>query len=263
MFKKYIHFFARYISNFNNILKLAIIFFSWKYNNRIVLKHKNWFKFIVENRLDLITIKEVMNDYNILSLSSCWWNNIIIDIWWHKWYFSCFLAYLNNEAEVYCYEPDPLLFEIINNHIKLNNLKNCFVYNAAISWNDSIMDFWTYWNFNSNAWTLQFNKISHNDIKLEKVIKVKVIGINNILTKFQSVSFLKIDCEWEEFNIFHEISEYNIKKIENVICEFHEFDNNRKEKILNKFLKNNFLIQKLYYILNENKQWIVIFKNSN
>ena len=260
MLKKYVQFFFWYIENFSNIFTLVAVFLSGKRNHKRLLRHKSGFVFIIENALDLITIREVMNDYDILSLQHTWKDAHIIDIGGHKGYFSCFLSYLNHTSTIHCYEPNPALYAIIVEHIKLNKLTNCIVSNTAVGAENGKLKFGLYGDFNSNAGTLHFDTIAHKDITLEKVIEVDVQSINTILDPLYRVSFFKIDCEGEEFRIFEKISVRNLEKIENVICEFHEFNGNKKETILTKFLEHHFTLQKLYYILNENKQGIMVVK---
>ena len=140
----------------------------------------------------------------------------IFDIWWHKWLFSKRCRTLNPDTKIHYFEPVKKLY----NHAKqtLWNDENIILNNFCISsesWEWTIL-------FNQEK-TMQSSKypsfLNPNWIKVD----VKFITLKEYLQQhhIDKIDVLKMDIEWMEFEVLSSRTNFEQKKIINLIAEIH------------------------------------------
>ena len=219
------------------------------------IKLRNGQKFVVKkNKLDvdLFTLTEVIYDkvYNppFFDIQP---NDIVLDIGANKGYFSLYAARTVN-AQVYCFEPVPNLFDIIKENIQINNTTNIFPQNVAVSNKSGKTDFFL----------AEKDNVAHslfNALPSMKKIEVETVTLEDFCKKhaLKKINFLKMDCEGSEYDILLGATKEFLSSIEKISMEYHDGSNEHKHQELVDFLeKNNFLVttrEEYLYALNLTK----------
>lgn len=191
--------------------------------------------------------------WNTIFYDEYWFNKIskyfnnnkkitIINIWTNIWDFILFSKLYFNNSEIFWYEINNKIINILKKNISKNNLKDINIYNYWIS-----ITSWEYLIDNNNhSWS---NKISKEWNILVKCIWLSELNYNNI-------DILQMDIEWEEFNIFeNEENLLFLKKVWFFMIEHHDI---KKWHILRKKIEDIWF--KVFYI-SENNPYTFIFIN--
>lgn len=103
---------------------------------------------------------------------------------------------------VYSFEPTPKVYERLKENIKLNNFKNIFPHNLALSNKNGVSSLHLEEDPSLDAW----NKLISNHVinQSNKMIDVKTISLDDFLRdqdiKLEETIFIKIDVEgWEKY----------------------------------------------------------------
>lgn len=172
--------------------------------------------------------------------------NLVVDIGAHVGLFSVFLGFLNPECCVLSFEMDETNFNNLKTNIKNCQTKNVIPFNCAISDKTQIVDY--YGGRDSSEFSLKKLSFSESlpeiNNNLNPKSKVQSITLNDIIesNEINSVDFLKMDCEGAEFEILFSTNDENLRKINKIGGEYHEFSYDGKEykmhhlsKFLSKF----------------------------
>lgn len=169
----------------------------------------------------------------------------IIDIGSHIGLSILYFKYLFPYANITGYEPNPLLFKILENNIHRNSIKNVKLYNYAISNTKGVNDFYISseddWYSTGSSYKKQWKGKQNR-----KLIHVNTININEILKKSINIDILKIDIEGAEHDIIDKIIKYT-DTIKNLIIEIHPTDSYRTNHTL-EIIKSSF--KDIIYIQN-------------
>lgn len=143
-------------------------------------------------------------------------SKIIFDIWGHIWLFSKYCLLQNPKLKINMFEPTENIF--LAQKI-LKNFENQICFEKFAIWaNDWELEIFLTHKSMQNS---HFNSFLNNSTT-SQVFDMK--WINSIFEKYEKVDLLKLDIEWMEFETLLALSEKNIKKIWNIIYEFHIFD---------------------------------------
>jgi FkbM family methyltransferase len=161
------------------------------------------------------------NEYEIESFSP---EDVVLDIGAHKGFFAK-LCIDKGCKQIHCFEPEPKNFESLVKNLKDYSFVQC--YDIAL------------WNKNDER-DLYFvpgeNTGMHSFYQKGTPIKVKTIGLDNLLTKVPKISLLKIDVEGSEFEILMK-SKY-LFKVEKIVGEYHDDLTDRTSEDLFRYLKS-------------------------
>ena len=199
--------------------------FDYKYN---LIKSYNGYKF-----LDRFKLKK---------------DSIVIDFGANVGDFAGYV-YDNFNSKIYCYEPNPMPFEILKKRFKFN--KNIFTYMEGVSddaGNKKLYLSKTNLGFNtvylSTSSSLQLRK----NLDQNNFLNIKIKKIDDILAEHNFIDLIKIDIEGSEYNILKSIIS-NKHKIKSVVCEFHYKSPELKNKMNSwkKYLKDENLYDKWFF----------------
>lgn len=156
----------------------------------------------------------------------------IFDIWWHKWLFSKRCRNLNPNTKIHYFEPVEELY---------NKAKFTFKNDKNIVLNNN----WI--NSESKEWTILLNeeKTMQSSKYLSflnprwKEIQVKFITLEEYIIKnnIDKINVLKMDIEWMEFEVITSRWDFERKKIQNLIIEFHLLNEKMKSEWIQIFQK--------------------------
>lgn len=149
-----------------------------------------------------------------------------------------YYKYLYPEAEVVCFEPDPLNFSILEKNIAANNLQNVSAHQVAVAAEAGSVDM--YYDPEAAGDTGQSAsrefRAALDDAKLAKH-NVKAVSLETYLK--EHVDVLKIDVEGTEGELIAAI-EPQLKNVGLLQLEFHYFKDNHLQPILDTLERSGF-----------------------
>ena len=195
-------------------------------------------------------------------------NDIIIEVGSHIGSHTVPLAKIANNGYLYAFEPQLLLFNLLNNNITENNISNIKTYLEAVSGNeDSIklnqVDYKELYNNNNqiNSGGIDFKALISNNSGYE----INVITLDNKFKHLKKLDFIKIDAEGNEFEVLKGSKDL-ISSLNPII--YFEFDPKKgidTVQILNFLESFNYIfyrhITPLFNFNNFNKSDVNIFPN--
>jgi FkbM family methyltransferase len=115
------------------------------------------------------------------------------------------------ESNIIAFEPDPTIFELLNENLVSFRFSSVDLNNSAI-WKEST--------------TLSFKKgyldghIVEDHVQDNNFISVKSYRLRDLLEKYDKIDFLKIDIEGAELDVLEDCAGY-LTKVDNLFIEFH------------------------------------------
>ena len=136
-------------------------------------------------------------------------------------------------ALIYAYEPDPFIFEILQNNLGRNNVSNATALNCA-AWHE--------------ATTLSFSQDKSDggricdEINSDKLIVISAINICEVLES-NHYDFIKIDIEGAENELFSHIAK-SLVRCDRIFLEYHSIRNKKQilGDIIKHFSENNYRV---------------------
>lgn len=215
---------------------IPLVYFHIYRNEHYILKLKNGLKIKLRN--NSTDIHAFVNIWVIQEYSNNFDKNeeTIIDVGGHIGLFSIY-ALRWNPKKIIAFEPIKENFNLFNENIALNKIKNIKCYNMAVY--DSSEEIEIYLSQDFAAHSLVKKNGSSRKIKS---ISLKKIFDEQEITK---CDILKLDCEGSEYKIFDELPNEYFKKIEKISMEFHIINNENEaiKKLKKRFIENNFSIK--------------------
>jgi len=167
---------------------------------------------------------------------------IIIDGGAHLGLATLYFKRLYPQAQIIAFEPNPTLFRLLTKNIDDNQLENVELVNAALGKHESETKFyvdktdWQWWSTGSllnGAW---------NGEQKSMEIKVKMVRLDQYLSKLPRVDLLKLDIEGNEQTVLLSLH-HQLDKVQQLIFEFHPTKNQDLTEIINFLEKRGFKIQ--------------------
>lgn len=123
-----------------------------------------------------------------------------------------YFKWLFPQAKLFAFEPDKAIFDVLNQNITNNHLKDVTLFNKAVWINDQDMFF-----DRNNA---QSGKL----IIDASAIKVECVRLNDFMQNFNHIDFLKLDIEGAELPVLRDITN-ELKKVNHLFIEYHSAEN--------------------------------------
>ncbi|HUD06586.1 MAG TPA: FkbM family methyltransferase [Candidatus Saccharimonadales bacterium] len=129
--------------------------------------------------------------------------------------FTAFAAKQAPHGQVFAFEPFPENFQLLQDNVTLNNLKNVQMFNLGVGGRSKEVQL--YLDETNNAGHSMF-KVTNN------AITIKLVSLDSIFedNSLKRCSFLKIDCEGAEYEILFNASNATLAKISMVAMEYHD-----------------------------------------
>jgi len=126
-------------------------------------------------------------------------NDVILDIGANVGWYSMVLGKgKNKDIRVFSFEPEPLNFSLLEENLKINNLKNVVAVNKAVSDRKGEATLHLYERKNTGRHSLlDINSHMNKTVLVETIVLDEFLAENNV--DFKSVRFIKIDIEGFEF----------------------------------------------------------------
>jgi FkbM family methyltransferase len=160
--------------------------------------------------------------------------DIIIDIGGNIGVFAAYAAVQNSNVKVFSFEPFPANAEYFARNIKESKLSNVELTDKAIAGHGGTRTLLV-----SDSWLT--HSLAEADVVPDSV-QVECIALNDVLDKVGYCNLLKIDCEGSEYEIFENASAQTLRRIEKVVCEFHDGDHGNGRSLRSFFEAKDFRI---------------------
>ena len=81
----------------------------------------------------------------------------------------------------------------------------------------------------------------------KKTLKTKTVSLKTLFSenKLEKINILKMDCEGAEYDILFNAPAEVIKKIDNIVMEYHNIENHNVSEIIDFLKKNGFKVKQL------------------
>lgn len=121
-------------------------------------------------------------------------NWINFDIGSNIGYYTLLLAKLSPQGQTHAFEPNKLVYDLLNLNTSINNLRNVFTNNVALGDRSGYDKF----NITKDSGFSSFKDTKR--MKISKVVKIKTKTIDSYMleNKIEKVDFIKIDAEGAE-----------------------------------------------------------------
>lgn len=228
-----------------NIIKSPYVFLVTRDNFRIKLRNFS---------SDVHIFAEIWLENSYLKQIKLENNSVIIDVGAHIGLFSIYCKKMCNPCWIYCYEPEHENFEILNDNVKLNKISNISLNELAVSPISGLIKFYKGDDSSSHSYVNK-SEISQDiqSIKLDEIFE------NN---KIEKCHLLKLDCEGAEYGILLSTSDQTLKKIKQIILEYHIIPNQQSDllkELHSKLQDNNFVLQETK--INEKSGYLYAINN--
>ncbi len=179
-----------------------------------VLQLNSGEKFKVTHHLEPLVVKEIWvdKDYDMPLKNP----KVILDVGANIGGASIFFSKLYPQSKIYAYEPAKFTYQVLLDNLRLNNIKNVFPIRQAIAGKSGKLAFYVHEASGlSSLFSSRVNmvKTTVSAISLANVFK------NHAISK---CDLLKMDCEGAEYDILSNTSVDILKKVKNMIIEYHD-----------------------------------------
>lgn len=144
---------------------------------------------------------------------------ICLDVGANIGYYALNIVKSKKNAQVYCFEPDPTVFEKLNINLSLNEeSKRIKCFDIALSDSETIKNF--YQSDDQHSGCGSINVIPNQN---SNVIEVKTLTLDSFLYRnnLNKVDFIKIDIEGHEFSLLQgAVLSLKVKAIKYILIEF-------------------------------------------
>lgn len=207
-------------------------------------------------------------------------SKIILDIWWHIWLFSLyslslkswinpilvnwdlvidFTRTLNEDFQIHFFEPVKNYFDKAK--IILKDSSSSIIFNnfgfSNFSWTEKM------YSSNISSQTSLFDSFLTRWSKIIENCKFRLLNEFIFENKFKKIDLVKIDIEWEEFEVLLWLEEQYFKIIKNLFFEYHILNNTFEDKFekLLKILKKNYSRVDIIESQYSSKIWYIFCTN--
>lgn len=143
--------------------------------------------------------------------------DVVVDMGAHIGAFAVRAARLAQGGHVYSYEASSKNFDLLTENCQLNDLRNVYIENSAVSNQRGSMPFYTP-SENGILGSLLQDTSSFME-------RVQTTTFSDIIAKhaITHIDFLKVDVEGAEFDILFANPDETLSKTRQIVMEFHEF----------------------------------------
>ena len=241
-FSYYLYSIFELLFGFTDPFKIISIFLgSTGKDIKIIQLRSSSLQFKVRSPMDVWSLKETFLDrfYDVFGfpIQKNW---TVIDIGAGLGEYTLFAAQ-QTDRQVIAFEPFPQSIILLNENIQLNNLKNIYAYQEAVSSKEGTLTL----DLSSDE-PLQFQGLNNGDTAKAKGISVSSRTLDDILTRegLTQVELIKLDCEGAEYEILLNAPDEVLRKIERFVMEYHDNVSQHDHFELAKYLEaHNFKVE--------------------
>jgi len=206
-----------FLTKLKIFLKSTKLFKNWYIYPLVYFKLTKKQYVIFETKTGL-NIKIRVNSTDLMALTHVWMiqeysnndfhindDDIVIDVGAHIGLFALYVSQFCKNGKILCYEPIKENYDMLVSNLKLNNMKNIFAFNKAVSKSDSPVRIY----LNSDESGHSMFQANESYVDIDSTSLENIIIDNNLA----SVDFLKLDCEGAEYEIIESLPTPKFREI--------------------------------------------------
>lgn len=143
------------------------------------------------------------------------------------------------KVKIYSFEPNPVAFKYLERNIKLNNLRNVFLQQIALSDESGEVELF----FDEK--NLVTGSLNQDRDTFYQAIKVRAAKLSDFILSEEVVDLIKLDVEGAEIMIINELIKHSaFEKTKRYLIEYHNFEDlNKLNSFINSFGQLKYKIQ--------------------
>lgn len=199
--------------------------------------HRNNLKIGVGSKMEAWSVKETLIDrfYTRLGteIQKDW---VVVDIGAAIGEFTIEAALQLTEGIVHAFEPNPGSINILRQNIRANNLNRVETYNLGVWKEEGEIPL----HFLNNEPLQAVSGSNHTaSLVMVKETSIPVITLGQVVEEKvgHTIDLLKLDCEGAEYEILLNQDPKVFSKIDRIIMEYHDLDDQRNHRLLVKLFK--------------------------
>lgn len=159
--------------------------------------------------------------------------DVVVDVGSHIGVFALWASRQASDGKVFCFEPNPQNFSLLNQNIEINSAKNVIASPLALSDKAGTQELHSSGEAASGSYSLVYGA-------QEASISVQTQTFEQALNDagISRIDFLKMDCEGGEYAIFFTAPDSLIARISKISMEYHDLDEKRNAAALRAFLES-------------------------
>lgn len=196
---------------------------------RTLIELRNGIKCYIATPMEALVLAEtaLLDCYRVRELKN---PSVVVDV---GAAFGDFVLWIKNQfpnCRVIAFEPFAVSFRRIEEHVRLNDLKDVQVYEHAIGSPGT-----------ATLFSSEYGPVGASIKQISSIVaseKIEVLGLDQFL-KNTEVDLLKIDCEGAELEVLESLNPANFSRIKRIALEYHELYVPGQTTGLREILKKN------------------------
>jgi FkbM family methyltransferase len=186
----------------------------------VVIELRNGARFFVRSALDIWILKETVieREYERASvpIQDGW---TVVDIGAGLGDFSISVARRFPRCQVYAFEPLPGSFTLLEENLKLNQIRNVRAFPFSINGHEGVAEMHAPSREPAHSLTVPAARVDSSHAR------VRTLSLDQGIEGLEShrCDYLKVDCEGAEFEIFFNASPATLRKIQHICLEYHDW----------------------------------------
>jgi len=169
----------------------------------------------------------------------------IIDVGAHVGLFSLYCRVFNTTVPIYALEPEAENFELLNQHIRENNLTKIKTFKSALSYQSGTAELFVSDDSHNHYLSRIPTDISKETDTHKPAQIVQTFSLRDFLNqeKILRVGLLKMDIEGGEYDVFESCNADDFARVRFIIMEYHNYEGQHYSQIENLLRSNGFGVQ--------------------
>lgn len=202
-----------------NWYEIPLVYYGLKKEPFVILNLKNGLK--IKLRTNSTDLQAFVNVWILQEYSKEGFeihdNDVVIDIGGHIGLFTLYSSQFAKNGKIFSFEPIKENYDLLEENVKLNNLKNIKLFNLAISKEKKKI----------RIYLSDKDQAAHSlYAESDKFAEVESITLGDII-KSENImlcGLLKLDCEGAEYEIINSLRAEQFSKIKKICLEYHLAD---------------------------------------
>jgi FkbM family methyltransferase len=136
---------------------------------------------------------------------------------------------VGNSGKVFCYEPNPFVFERLQQNIRLNGCVNVTAFNEAVGGQSGDIELFI---GNKSAFSTTYAEVDGRHSSRAHSTKVPLRAMASAIAMAgPSVALLKVDCEGGEYDILDHLTSAATSTVSQVVMEVHHIPGRSVESV--------------------------------
>jgi FkbM family methyltransferase len=211
-------------------------------SKRIKFRNRN-FEIFMRDSADESVVAEIFDwqEYRSAEEAITGTSLPILDAGAHIGIFTLYAKAINPSAKIFALEPEPENFAFLKRNLKVNKIKDVKIFEIALAGNMGKRDL-----------VLEDDSIKHHLLQIgeeknenAKYAMVRSYSLEGFLLEnnIKAVGLLKMDIEGGEYEIIENLSAGGFGKVQNMILEYHNYDERNYKELENILRRNGFSVQ--------------------